>query len=225
MNKIIVIAPHPDDEIIGCGATIAKHVKRGDEVYIIIATNGFVGAPDLFSKESVESVRGEALKAHRLLGVKETIFLDFPAPALNSFPEFKISIEFSKIFNRIHPSCLYIPHSGDIHQDHKAVYRSSLVAARPQRDYSIKNIYCYETLSETEWTPMQETSFVPNHFVDVTSVFEEKIKAMMCFKSQIKMFPHTRSIETFEALAKYRGSTVGVKRAEAFFVERQVCTE
>ncbi len=222
MNKVIIISPHADDEIIGCGATIAKHIKQGDEVYIVITTNASIGAPELFSRESIEIVRNEALSAHELLGVKETIFLDFPAPALNAFPEFKISISLSKIFSRIKPNYLYIPHSGDIHQDHKATYRSSLVAARPQGEYSIKNIYCYETLSETEWTPMQESPFIPNHFVDVSDVFEKKVKAMECFKSQIKDFPHTRSIETFEALAKFRGATVGVKRAEAFIVERQI---
>lgn len=222
MNKVIVIAPHADDEIIGCGATMAKHIMAGDEVFVIIATNAAFGAPELFSQEMIESVRAEALKAHKYLGVKETFFLDFPAPALNAHPEYKISIKISEIFNLIKPSILYLPHPGDIHQDHKAIYRASLVSARPQGNYSVKNIYCYETLSETEWTPMHERPFVPNHFVEVSDFFDIKCNAMKYFESQIKNFPHTRSLETFEALAKFRGSTVGVKCAEAFFVERQI---
>lgn len=157
-----------------------------------------------------------------MLGVKKTIFLEFPAPSLNAFPEYKISVELSKIFQEFCPTHLYLPHPGDIHQDHKAIYRASLVAARPQGNNVISFIYCYETLSETEWTPMHEKPFVPNHFVDVSSVFNSKIDAMKCFASQLKAFPHSRSIETFEALAKYRGATIGVKRAEAFIVERQI---
>lgn len=222
MNKVIVVAPHADDEIIGCGATIAKHIFDGDEVIVIIATNASKGAPELFSEQDVKVTRNEAKNAHKVLGIKETYFLDFPAPALNAFPEFKISLELSKIFQKISANHLYLPHPGDIHQDHKAIYRAALVAARPQVNHKINNIYCYETLSETEWTPIHEKPFVPNHFVDVTEVFTKKEEAMKCFKSQIKMFPHSRSLETFEALAKFRGATVGVERAEAFIVERQI---
>lgn len=222
MNRVVVVAPHPDDEIIGCGATIAKHIENGDEVTIIIATNASIGAPELFSEDSAKSTREEAIKAHRFLGVKETVFFEFPAPALNAFPEFKISLEIGRVFKRINPTHLYLPHPGDIHQDHKAIYRASLVAARPQRDHKILNIYCYETLSETEWTPMQEKAFVPNYFVDVTDFFSKKLEAMKFFGSQIKKFPHSRSLEAFEALAMYRGATVGVKKAESFVVERQI---
>lgn len=222
MNRIIVVAPHSDDEIIGCGATIAKHIKQGDEVVVVIATNASLGAPELFSADTVNHVRNEALEAHKILGVKQTLFLDFPAPALNAYPEYKISLALSKIFDEFCPMHLYLPHPGDIHQDHKAIYRAALVAARPQGTHKIRNIYCYETLSETEWTPMHEKPFVPNHFVDVTDVFHKKEEAMNCFKSQLKQFPHSRSIETLEALAKYRGATVGVERAEAFVVERQI---
>jgi LmbE family N-acetylglucosaminyl deacetylase len=219
-NIILVIAPHADDEVIGCGATMAKHIRNSDDVYVIIATNASEGAPELFTQKQIELVRKEALKAHEFLGVKKTYFLEFPAPALNAFPEYKISLELSSLLEKIKPNIIYIPHPGDIHQDHKAIYRSSLVAARPQGNYSIKEIYCYETLSETDWTPIQEKSFVPNIFVDVTEVFDFKIKAMTCFQSQLKSFPHPRSLEAFESLAKYRGATIGVERAESFVLER-----
>lgn len=221
-NRILVIAPHADDEIIGCGGTIAKAINEGNEVYIIIVTNANVGAPELFNKEAINIVREEALNAHACLGVKETIFLNFPAPALNAFPEYKISIKLSEIINKIRPQILYLPHPGDLHQDHKAIYRASLVSARPQHDYSIFEIYCYETLSESEWAPQHEKAFTPNYFNDVSNFFEKKLEAMQFYKTQIKNFPHTRSIETFKALAKFRGATVGVKRAESFVVERIV---
>lgn len=221
-NKVIVVAPHADDEILGCGATMARHVKEGDEVYVIIATNASKGAPELFNEEGIEKVRNEALRAHECLGLKGTFFLDFPAPALNAFPEYKISLELSKIFNEIKPDIIYLPHPGDMHQDHKAIYRASLVSARPIGEHKVSNIYCYETLSETDWTPMNEKTFVPNHFIDVSDFFNEKSKAMEFFKSQLRNFPHSRSTEALEALAKFRGSTIGVERAEAFTVERQI---
>lgn len=221
-KKILIIAPHADDEIIGCGGLMAKSIAEGNLVYVIIATNAHIGAPDLFRKDGIEKVRAEALLAHNYLGVKETFFLDFPAPALNSYPEYKISLALSKIFNDLKPDIIYLPHPGDLHQDHKALYRSSLVAARPQGDYTIKEIYCYETLSETEWAPYQEKPFIPNVFVDISAYFNLKIRAMQFYESQIKNFPHTRSVETFEALAKYRGSTIGVQRAESFILERLI---
>lgn len=223
MNKILVIAPHADDEVLGCGATIYRHTVLGDEVRIIVATNANKGAPELFTKNSIEDVRKEALEAHKILRVQKTYFLDFPAPALNAYPSFKISIEISKILNDYKADTVYLPHPGDLHEDHNSIYRAALVSCRPQNGNSVKKIYCYETLSETEWAPMQgDHYFKPNHFVDVSPYFEAKLEAMKCFHSQLKTFPHSRSIEALEALAKYRGSTVGAERAEAFEVERQI---
>jgi LmbE family N-acetylglucosaminyl deacetylase len=222
MDRVLVIAPHADDEILGCGASIAKHIQKGDEVTIIITTNAHIGAPELVTEQSILNVRKEARESHSFLGVKETIFYDFPAPALNAFPEYKISLIFSEIFKNVRPTILYIPHHGDIHQDHKAIHRAALVAARPQGENKILSILSYETLSETEWAPMHEKAFVPNCFVDVSNTFDIKLKAFLFYKSQVKQYPHSRSTEALEALAKYRGATIGVERAEAFVIERQI---
>jgi LmbE family N-acetylglucosaminyl deacetylase len=221
MKKILVIAPHADDEVLGCGATIAKLASLGNEIHILVATNAHIGAPEIASAKGIERVRNEALEAHKILGVKETHFEDFPAPALNAYPEFKISVAIAKLLEKIKPDILFLPHPGDLHQDHKAIYRAALVAARPQGNYSIKEIYCYETLSETEWAPYQgDNFFKPNYFIDVTNFIEKKLEAMKCFNSQLKVFPHSRSIETIMALSTLRGNTVGVKNAESFEVER-----
>lgn len=222
MDKILVIAPHADDEILGCGGTIAKHKQNGDEVFIIIATNASIGAPDLFSPNDVKIIRSEALSAHSLLGVDKTIFFDFPAPSLNTYPEFRISLEISKVIQELRPTQLYLPHPGDLHQDHKAIYRSSLVAARPQNSQTIRNIYTYETMSETEWAPRNESHFIPNHYVDINNYLNLKLEAMACFKSQLKQEPHSRSLETLKSLSRYRGATVSLYAAEAFMVERQI---
>jgi N-acetylglucosamine malate deacetylase 1 len=223
MSRILIIAPHADDEVLGCGATMVKFAGSGDEVFVIIATNAAKGAPELFSKESIATVRSEAEDAHRILGVKETIFMEFPAPALNAFPSYKISLEFSKVFENYRPTHLFLPHPCDLHEDHNAIYRAALVSARPQGFHKISNIYCYETLSETEWSPNQGVhSFLPNHFIEVTDFFSKKIEAMKCFESQMKKFPHSRSFEGITALATLRGVSIGVERAEAFVVERQI---
>lgn len=223
MNEsILVIAPHADDEIIGCGATMAQAIERGIKVYVLIATNAHVGAPDLYTKERMERVRREALDAHAFLGVEETFFMEFPAPSLNNYPEYLISLQMVEIIKKIKPKILYLPFPGDMHQDHKAIYRASLVAARPIGDCSVKEIYCYETLSETEWGPYYENGFIPNVFNDVSQVFEKKLEAMKRYKFLIRTFPHPRSLENFEALAKYRGATIGVARAESFVVERMI---
>jgi len=222
MNRVIVIAPHADDEILGCGATIAKHVEQSDEVFVIIVTNASIGAPELFSRNSVNETRLEATNAHEFLGIKKTFFLDFPAPALNAYPEYKISLAFVDIFRKIQPTHLFLPHPGDLNQDHKAVYRAGIVAARPLDNILIRSIYTYETLSETEWAPMNEIGFRPNCFVDTSRFLKRKIEAMRYFKSQLKEFPNTRSIESIEALARFRGGTIGVNYAEAFHVERKI---
>lgn len=222
-RNILVIAPHADDEILGCGGTIAKHVASGDAVRVLIATDAHQGAPELYSRETIDNVRSEARKAHQVLGIEETIFLDFPAPSLDAYPSYKISLEIAKVLTKCAPSVVYVPFPGDIHLDHFYVHRASLVAARPQGSYTAKEIYCYETLSETEWaTSTAGSTFCPNYFVDVSGSFAAKIEAMMCFESQLKKFPHPRSLEAMEALAKFRGATIGVERAEAFCVERLI---
>jgi LmbE family N-acetylglucosaminyl deacetylase len=156
------------------------------------------------------------------LGIKETFFLNFPAPMLNSFPEYKISLSYSKIIGQINPTIMYLPHPGDIHQDHKAVYRAALVASRPQGNNKIHSIYCYEALSETEWAPHQEKAFIPNCYINVTETFSNKLTAMSFFMSQLKQYPHPRSLEALEALSKFRGATINVNNAEAFIIERKI---
>ncbi len=222
-KKVLVIAPHADDEILGCGATIAKHIANGDEVFVLIATNAHYGYPERCSKADIQKVRNEALSAHNFLGIKKTYFTDFPAPKLDVFPLSDIADAFLAIFNEIKPVTLYIPHGGDLHLDHTAIYRASLVAARPIQEYSIESIYVYETLSETNWTPLQgDQYFKPNLYINVTDYFNKKLKSMSFFTTQIKKFPNSRSLEALEALAKYRGTTVGVFYAEAFMIEREI---
>lgn len=224
MKKVLVIAPHADDEVLGCGATMARACTNGDEVFVLICTNASVGAPELFSAELIKQIRTEAVTAHRLIGVKETFFLEFPAPALDQFPRYKMSNEISAIIKKIGADTVYIPHRGDCHKDHTIIHECAMVACRPLANCSVKHVYAYETLSETEWgEPVAADFFVPVKYITFTNEeFQKKLDAMSCFKSQLYPFPASRSLEAIEALAKYRGCTVSAERAEAFEVLRDI---
>lgn len=224
MSRVLIIAPHADDEVLGCGATMAKACANGDEVFVLICTNASVGAPELFSAELIKKIRSEAITAHRLIGVKETFFLDFPAPALDQCPRYKMSNEISSIIKKIGADTVYIPHRGDCHKDHTIVHDCAMVACRPLANCSVKHVYAYETLSETEWgEPIAADFFVPVKYNTFTNEeFQQKLDAMSCFKSQLYPFPASRSLEAIEALAKYRGCTVSAERSEAFEVLRDI---
>ncbi len=223
MHKILVIAPHCDDEVLGCGGVIANHVAQGAEVFVAIMTNGHLGAPELFSAEGTQKVRSEALKAHQVLGVSDTYFLDFPAPRLDSVPGYQLSLRLHQLILDLQVDTIYIPHRGDIHKDHYHTFEAALVAARPINNNLVRRIYAYETLSETEWAaPYANDAFIPTRFVDITHTLEKKIEAFQCFTTQIKLPPHPRSIENIRNLARYRGATVGLQAAEAFMVIREI---
>lgn len=223
MKTVLIIAPHCDDEVLGCGGIISKRVVEGDDVHICIVTNGHIGAPELFKKEGTERVRTEALKSHSFLGVKSTSFLDFPAPRLDDIPSYKLSMAIEKIVREKGVTDLYIPHRGDIHKDHRITYEAALVAARPINKNPVKRIYAYETLSETEWAaPFPDEAFIPTVFENIDDHIDRKIEAFDFFETQRKSFPHPRSGDAIRYLASLRGSTVGFHAAEAFMLIREI---
>jgi LmbE family N-acetylglucosaminyl deacetylase len=218
--KILVIAAHPDDEVLGCGGVIARHAAQGDEVHVLVATRGI---PEIFAPEFIEEIRRELKAAHQILKVNETHFLDFPAPKLDVVPGHELADGIRKVIYNLRPETIYLPHGGDIHLDHRAVYMATLVAARPSNDCPVKQLLCYETLSETEWAPSAvQSAFIPTVFVDITDFLDIKLQAMTCYRTQLKEPPHSRSLETIKALATLRGATAGFFAAEAFALERQI---
>ncbi|MEZ4656449.1 MAG: PIG-L deacetylase family protein [Caldilineaceae bacterium] len=218
--RVLVLAPHADDEVLGVGGTIARHVARGDEVYVGILTTG---NPAYFSPESVEKDDCDAREAHRRLGVKKTFFChDLLAPGMDLAPQYKVTEVIRGWLQEAQPDLLYIPHRGDIHLDHRLTYQAALVAARPGYS-SVRRILAYETLSETEWAgPSHEDAFLPNIFVDISDYLETKHAAMLAYEAQIKQFPNPRSLEGIDALARMRGSTIQAPAAEAFALIREI---
>lgn len=217
-QKILIVAPHPDDEVLGCGGTIKRLSLQNIEVIVLVMTRGKKG---LYSDEKILNVRNEAKKAHEMLGVTETIFLDFPAPELDLVSVSELSRAISGAVNQFNPGIIFLPHKGDIHHDHKAIFTAGLVASRPGIMCPVKKVFSYETLSETELAPpFGDDAFIPDFFVGIEQTIEIKMAAFKCFGSQIRNYPNSRSPEALEALAKLRGCSVGIPYAEAFMTIR-----
>ncbi|MBR1431788.1 PIG-L deacetylase family protein [Ruminococcus sp.] len=218
--NVLVIAPHPDDEIIGVGGTIAKRVSEGHNVYVCVVTKA---CPPLFSEELVEQGRKECREADAFLGVKETLFLDFPAVMLETVPRHELNGKLLKTILDIKPDEVYIPHRGDMQLDHKMIVDAAMVALRPKYDHVVKRVYAYETLSETGWDiPNTMNEFIPTVYENISSTIEQKLGALNIFQSQLSEFPNARSIGAVEALSRYRGATVSVEAAEAFSLIREI---
>jgi len=218
--KVLIIAPHPDDEVLGCGGTIAKHVSGGDKVYLCIVTKAY---PPEWAEQEIQERREEVLRVNKILGVKKTDFLDFPTVKLDTIPQKELADSISRVVNEIKPEVVYIPHRGDANKDHRLVFEAAMVVTRPKPALGIRKVLCYEVLSETEWAaPFVDSAFVPNVFVNISETLETKLKAMSEYKSELKEFPHPRSLEAISVLAKMRGATVGVEAAEAFMLVREI---
>ncbi|MXU65204.1 PIG-L deacetylase family protein [Oceanomicrobium pacificus] len=219
-GPVLVIAPHPDDEVLGVGGTMARLADAGREVHVCVATRG---QPPQFSDDMVASVRAEAAAAHAVLGVTRTHWLDLPAAALGEHPHGAVNGAIGGLVADLGPDLIFAPHPGDIHLDHQLVFLSTLVASRPhQADYPA-TLLAYETLSETNWNaPYLTPAFVPNVFVDVSDTLDRKLGAFAAFESQVKPAPHERSVEALRALATLRGATVHKQAAEGFVLVRHV---
>ena len=218
--KVLVFAPHPDDEVLGCGGIINKYSKKGDDVYVCVVTKV---CPPIFDEKTLKISRQENKKASSILGVKETIYLDFPAAMLEKANRFELNNKILSVINKIKPDEVYIPHRGDMQLDHKLTVDACMVALRPKYKHKVLRIYAYETLSETGWDiPSKDNAFVPNVYEDITYSMDKKISAMKAYKTQLCEYPNARSIEAIKALAIYRGTTVGYKYAESFMLIREL---
>lgn len=219
-KTVLVLAPHPDDEILGVGGTMARLARDGARVHVAVVTRG---TPPLYSEEYVQRGRAEAREAHGQIGVTECRYLDLPAAELDQVPHRRLNDAVGAVVRELNPDVLFVPFCGDIHLDHQAVFTSALVASRPNGGAYPRAIFAYETLSETNWNaPYLAPSFVPNHFVDITAHLDAKLRALAAYRSQMRPFPNERSIEAARALAMLRGATVSVDAAEAFVTIRTV---
>jgi LmbE family N-acetylglucosaminyl deacetylase len=218
--KVLVFAPHPDDEVLGVGGTMAKRAANGDEVYVCVVTKG---TEPLWREEAVLRIQQQCREADKLLGVVNTEFLNFPAVMLETVPRYELNGKISDVVQRIKPDEVYIPHRGDMQLDHKMIVDACMVALRPKYDHVVRRIYAYETLSETGWDiPNTVNEFIPTVYEDISESIEIKLEAMKVFSSQVGTFPDARSIRALECLARVRGANVNCNAAEAFCLIREI---
>lgn len=221
MKKILVFAPHPDDEVLGVGGTIALNIRKGNKVYVCIVTKG---QPPLFNNPVGNNKNQDDARAcHNFLGITKTFFLDFPAADLESVKRYKLNDRILDVIREVAPDKVYIPHIGDMQKDHQIVVDSCMVALRPKYFPQVKRILAYETMSETDWNlPNVANAFIPNVFVNIADTIETKKKALSYYTLQVNPYPDARSIESVEALARYRGTLMHWEAAEAFMLIREL---
>ncbi len=217
----LVIAPHPDDEVLGCGGTICRLAQAGREVHVAIVTKGW---PPLFPDAQVQQVRAEARVAAKRMGVAGLHFLDLPVTRLIHIPEDELNGALGRIVAQVRPHTVFLPWRGDLHEDHRQTFDAAFVALRPTPGAApVRRVLSYETLSETHWAaPGADPAFVPQVYLDISGQLDAKLDAMRCYASQLRPAPNARSLESIEALARMRGMTVGLPAAEAFMLLREI---
>jgi LmbE family N-acetylglucosaminyl deacetylase len=226
-NTILVIAAHPDDEVLGCGGAIARHTALGDQVHVLFMADGETSriAPDADADAVMvdvsENKRREAAQgALNALGVSERIFLDWPDNRLDTIPLLDLVQSIEPVIARLRPDIIYTHFDGDLNVDHQQTARAVFTACRPQPEFSVTQIICFEVLSSTEWNPAQ--CFMPNYWVDVSEYLPIKEKALAFYDQEMRAYPHTRSYQNVRQLAGVRGATIGVEYAEAFMIARMI---
>jgi LmbE family N-acetylglucosaminyl deacetylase len=223
--SILVVAAHPDDEVLGCGGTIARLTREGQDAYIAILGEGITSRYEERNEAGlalVESLRECSLQAAELLGAKDLFSYELPDNRFDTVPLLDVIKIIEELIARLQPTVIYTHCGGDLNVDHAIVHRALLTATRPQAGQPVKAIYAFEVPSSTEWAFDQFSPFQPNVFVNISTSLEIKIQAMALYESEARPFPHPRSPQALRALACWRGSTVGLEAAEGFELVRSV---
>ncbi len=223
--RILVVAPHADDETLGMGGSIARFTNEGHEVHVALLTGAGQGGHPFIDSKSFEVVRKEFNSALDVLGVKHRHVRDLPAVMVDSLPTHQVNAVTREIVETTKPDRLYLPFAFDLHRDHRELFYSFAVQWRAYLPLggAISEVYCYETPSETHLGPSYlEPSFAPNVYVDISAQLERKLTALDCYASQKQASPLPRSREAMTALARLRGSQIGAEAAEAFVLIRKI---
>jgi N-acetylglucosamine malate deacetylase 1 len=220
-ETVLVVAAHPDDEALGCGGTIARHIAAGDAVHVLFVADGVRGRGE--GRDAIAQRRANCHHALALLGVKEPSFLDLVDQKLDATPLYDVTTAIENATRDLRPDVVYTHHAGDLNADHRVVSQAVLTAFRPLPGAAGRCIYGFEVASSTEWAfGSTGEDFRPARFVDISATFDAKMAALRAYDGEMRNFPHARSYKAVEALAVWRGATVGVPYAEAFTVFREV---
>lgn len=220
--RVLVIAAHPDDELLGLGGTIAKHSSNGDEVHVLMITEGsstqYKDQPDM-----IEQKKREITNVKNILRISDVHFVDLPDMKLDTLAHIDVNNPITKAVHKLQPEVVFTHFYGDVNKDHRVIFESTMVAVRPATNSSIKKVICYNTPSSTEWNIQQgHTAFMPNMYVDITEFLDKKLEALHQYKSEMREYPHPRSPESVRIHANYWGNHIGVEAAEAFMIVREI---
>ena len=229
MTRVLVVAAHPDDEVLGAGGAIAWHRRRGDAVSVLLMGEG-LGARYGTKQEALAAaknpaslrLREEMKRAHQVLQVTRTFQRQFPDNRFDSVDLLDLVKAVEAVTRQVRPQIVYTHHAGDLNVDHRLTCEAVLTACRPLAGATVERIVSFEVLSSTEWAPPRaDRAFVPNVFLDISAVLDRKLKAMACYRSELKPMPHPRSLEAIRHQAKLWGAKVGCRAAEAFMLLRE----
>ncbi len=223
-KRVLIIAAHPDDEILGCGATAARLVSEGYDVSTLILGEGITSRDDTRDRDGrmkeVGDLNAQIRKANKIIGIKNIHTFDLPDNRFDTVPLLDVIKLIERIKNDIRPEIVFTHYWNDLNIDHNVTYKAVLTATRPFHGEPVKEIFCFEILSSTEWE--YPLTFSPNIFFDVTTTLELKKMAMLKYTSEIREFPHPRSIKAIELNSKNWGMKIGVKYAESFLCVRSL---
>lgn len=214
-QRVLVIATHPDDELLGCGGTVARHVRRGDLVTTAIVCEG----ESLRYGPGGVGQRADVDRAAGVLGVEDVRFLAFPDQRLDTLPLTDVIRELERIVRDVRPQTVYGQHGGDVNRDHQLVFQALQVATRPT-DPDIACVQVFDTASSTEWA--YPRTFLPDTWIDISSTLDLKLRAMSCYESELRPYPHPRSLEAIEQRARAWGAQACLAAAEVFMTVRRV---
>ncbi len=223
-KKILIIAAHPDDEILGCGGTVARLGTEGYEAYSLILGEGVTSRDDKRDRgkrlEDIKQLNKQVYRANKIVGVKEVFAHDFPDNRFDTLPFLDIVKVIEKLKNQLKPDLIFTHFEKDLNIDHRITYHAVITATRPSLKEPVRGIYSFEILSSTEWNwPL---SFSPDVFFDIEKGINKKIEAMREYKSELRDFPHPRSLKGIKLNAGYWGMRIGLKYAEAFKLVRAI---
>ena len=229
-QNVLVVAAHPDDEVLGCGGTIARHAQQGDRVTCLILGEGltsrYVTRAAGLAAADLSDLRDASRRAADILGVARLETAEFPDNRFDSVSLLDVVKRIEAVYSVVQPALVCTHHPGDVNIDHLVTHRAVLAACRQVPTTSIRGLYFFEVPSSTEWqTPALGCPFTPNHFVDISHQLPAKLSALMAYSGEARAWPHPRSPDATRALAQWRGATAGVDAAEAFVVGRQVVTQ
>lgn len=225
MKKVLVIAAHPDDEVMGLGGTIAKLSAQGVECHLLIVTDGSSSQyrESDHLGEIIEAKKIETKNCADILGFRSIHYGELPDMKLDMTPHIVINQVIERVVDEVQPDTVFTHFWGDVNRDHQEVYKSTLVAVRPVMGQVVKELYCYRVPSSTEWTPNKaDTMFMPNYFVNIEKYAEQKYRAFACYSTELREYPHPRSVEYLRETDKAAGIRIGLLAAEEFVLLRKL---